>query len=70
RAAGGYDSILEAARHMARLQDEAYRPIAEHAAVYDQIYAEYAHLHDYLGRGDNDVMKRLKALKAEVQTTA
>jgi L-ribulokinase len=67
RAAGGYDSIFEAAQHMARLKDQVYRPIAEHTAVYDQIYAEYARLHDYFGRGDNDVMKRLKELKAKVQ---
>jgi L-ribulokinase len=67
RAAGGYDSIFEAAQHMARLKDQVYRPIAEHTAVYDQIYAEYARLQDYFGRGDNDVMKRLKELKAKVQ---
>jgi L-ribulokinase len=35
--------------------------------VYDEIYAEYARLHDYFGRGENDAMKRLKALKARVQ---
>jgi L-ribulokinase len=68
RAAGGYDSIFEAAQHMARLRDEVYRPMAEHTAVYDRLYAEYAHLHDYFGRGENDVMKRLKALKAESQS--
>ena len=67
RAAGGYDSIFEAAGKMARLKDEVYRPIAEHRAVYNQIYAEYVRLHDYFGRGENDVMKRLKALKARVQ---
>jgi L-ribulokinase len=67
RTAGGYDSIFEAARHMARLKEEIYRPIAEHKTVYDEIYAEYARLHDYFGRGENDVMKRLKALKARVQ---
>jgi L-ribulokinase len=67
RGAGGYDSIFEAAQHMARLKDEVYKPIAQHRAVYDQIYAEYVHLHDYFGRGANDVMKRLKALKARVQ---
>jgi L-ribulokinase len=65
RAAGGYDSIFEAAQHMARLKDEVFRPNAEHKAVYDLIYAEYARLHDYFGRGDNDVMKRLKELKAK-----
>jgi len=66
-AAGGYDSILAAAQHMARLKDEVFTPITEHKAVYDQIYAEYARLHDYFGRGENDVMKRLKALKANVR---
>jgi L-ribulokinase len=67
RASGGYDSIFEAAKHMARLKDEMYRPIPEHQAVYDRIYAEYVTLHDYFGRGANDVMKRLKALRAEAQ---
>jgi L-ribulokinase len=70
RAAGGYDSIFEAARHMARLKDEVYVPIAQHRAVYDQIYAEYVRLHDYFGRGENDVMKRLKALKAGVRANS
>jgi L-ribulokinase len=67
RAAGGYDSIVEAAQYMAGLKDEIYAPIAEHKAVYDEIYAEYVLLHDYFGRGGNDVMKRLKALKVRVQ---
>ena len=66
-AAGGYDSIVDAARSMARLKDEVFTPIPGHKAVYDQLYAGYARLHDYFGRGENDVMKRLKALKARVQ---
>ena len=41
-------------------------PIPEHRAVYDRLYAEYLNLHDYFGRGGNDVMKRLKAIRAEV----
>jgi L-ribulokinase len=63
REAGGYDSILEAAQHMARLKDVVYRPSPAHKSVYDQLFAEYQKLHDYFGRGRNDVMKRLKALK-------
>jgi L-ribulokinase len=66
-ARGGYDSITEAARHMARLKDVVYRPIPEHQTVYDRLYAEYVTLYDYFGRGANDAMKRLKALKAEVR---
>ncbi len=63
KKAGGYDSILEAAQHMARLKDVVYRPNPAHRDVYDQLFAEYQKLHDYFGRGRNDVMKRLKALR-------
>jgi L-ribulokinase len=68
--AGGYDSIVEASKKMARLRDEEYHPIAENQLVYDKLYAEYVTLHDYFGRGTNAVMKRLKALKAEVRASA
>jgi len=67
KARGGYDSILDAAQKMARLQDVVYRPIPENQAVYDRLYAEYVTLYDYFGRGDNDVMKRLKAIKAQAR---
>jgi L-ribulokinase len=66
RAAGGYDSIFEAAQHMSHLKDTVYRPNAARTAIYDQLYAEYLKLHDYFGRGQNDVMKRLKALRQQV----
>ena len=66
KEAGGYDSIFEAAKHMARLQDVVYRPTPAHKEIYDQLFAEYQKLHDYFGRGENDVMKRLKALKQQV----
>jgi L-ribulokinase len=64
---GGYDSLVEAAAKMARLKDEVFKPIAAHKAIYDQLYAEYERLHDYFGRGENDAMKRLKAIKASAQ---
>ncbi len=66
KAEGGYDSVPEAARNMGKLLDIHYEPNLESAAVYDRLYAEYGILHDYFGRGANDVMKRLKALKKEV----
>jgi len=66
-AVGGYDSINQASRAMARLRPEHFTPKAQSKKVYDQLYAEYVTLHDYLGRGANDVMKRLKALKAEMR---
>mgnify|MGYP001255383300 FL=1 len=69
-AAGGYDSIVEAAKKMARVREESFKPIPENAAIYDRLYKEYTALHDYFGRGANDVMKRLKALKEEVKRHA
>jgi L-ribulokinase len=68
-AAGGYDSIYSAADKMARLREnEIYQPNPAAHAVYNHLFAEYQQLHDYFGRGPNDVMKRLKALKAETIT--
>jgi L-ribulokinase len=66
KRAGGYDTIFEAAKHMTRLQDIVYKPHPARKAVYDQLFAEYLTLHDYFGRGANDAMKRLKALKQRV----
>ena len=68
KAAGGYDSIYDAAQKMARLKDEVFLPNPAHKVVYDQLYGEYMRLHDYFGRGANDVMKRLKRIKAEART--
>ena len=43
----------------------AYHPDPAAADVYDRLYAEYSRLHDYFGRGENDVMHRLRALRRE-----
>jgi L-ribulokinase len=64
RAAGGYDSIFDAAKRMAHLKQEVFRPVPEHQAVYESLFSEYLGLHDLFGRGGNDVMKRLKKLRA------
>ena len=61
---GGYDSIVTAAEHMARLGETTYHPDPAAGAVYDELYAEYRALHDYFGRGANDVMKRLRRIRA------
>lgn len=66
KAEGGYDDIFNATKKMGNLKDIVYQPIPEHVAVYDQLYAEYDKLHDYFGRGANDVMKRLKQIRKEV----
>ncbi|MEI7026940.1 ribulokinase [Paenibacillus sp. y28] len=66
-AKGGYDSIVDAAQKMARVREETFKPIPENVAVYEKLYQEYTSLHDYFGRGGNDVMKRLKAIKEEAR---
>ncbi len=66
RAQGGYNSIFEASKKMAHLRTDRYMPIPEHKAVYDRLFKEYLTLHDYFGRGSNDIMKRLKTLKIEM----
>lgn len=66
-ARGGYDSIVDAAGKMARVREESFKPIPENVAIYDKLYQEYTLLHDYFGRGANDVMKRLKAIKESVR---
>jgi L-ribulokinase len=66
-AAGVYPNIQAAAEKMGKLKDEVVYPIAENKAVYDQLYADYKTLYDYFGRGANDVMKRLKAIRREAR---
>ena len=63
---GGHDSIEVAAAEMARLRADRYRPEATRTRIYDELFAEYRTLHDYFGRGANDAMKRLKAVRSRV----
>ena len=67
KTAGGYDTIFDAARHMARLKEKTYKPIQENQRVYDQLFVEYRRLYDYFGRGENNVMKNLKAIRDKVR---
>ncbi|RCW76760.1 ribulokinase [Saliterribacillus persicus] len=63
--AGGFDTITDAAKAMARVKKEVIKPNPENVAIYEKLYQEYAKLHDYFGRGENNVMKRLKAIRLE-----
>ncbi|MFS0752762.1 ribulokinase [Oceanobacillus sp. 1P07AA] len=62
---GGYDTAIEAANSMARVKEEVIKPNPENAYTYEKIFQEYKRLHDYFGRGENDVMKRLKNLRIQ-----
>lgn len=62
-AAGAYPDIRAAARAMGKVSDTVYTPDPARAAAYDRLYAEYQLLHDYFGRGGNEVMHRLRRIR-------
>jgi L-ribulokinase len=64
-AAGVYSNVNQAAEVMGRVNKHVYTPNEERAKQYDALYREYQELHDYFGRGANNVMKRLKRMKRE-----
>lgn len=66
---GGYNTIMEAAPVMGKMKDIVYIPNPESIEVYEKLYAEYRILHDYFGRGENNVMKRLKEIRKSVRKT-
>ena len=65
-AAGAYPDVPAAAAAMGRCRPAGYSPDPASADVYDELYAEYVRLHDYFGRGGNDVLHRLRALRDRV----
>jgi L-ribulokinase len=62
-AAGAYPDVPAAAAVMGKLHAGAFKTDPASADVYDQLYAEYVLLHDYFGRGANEVMHRLRSLR-------
>jgi L-ribulokinase len=66
-AAGAYPSVPAAAAAMGSMRGAVYQPDPGAAGVYDQLYAEYVLMHDYFGRGANEVLHRLRALRDRVR---
>ena len=64
-AAGEYPNVNAAAEGMGKVNKHVYLPQEERSLQYDKLYREYVELHDYFGRGANNVMKRLKQMKRE-----
>jgi L-ribulokinase len=65
-AAGAYPDVPAAAQAMGKVKRGVYQPDPASADIYDELYAEYVTLHDYFGRGSNEVMHRLRALRDRV----
>ncbi len=64
-ASGHYPNVNAAAEAMGKVNKHVYTPNEERSLQYDKLYREYVELHDYFGRGTNNVMKRLKQMKRE-----
>jgi L-ribulokinase len=62
-AAGAHPDVRAAAAAMGRARPGVYPPDPDRAAAYDALYAEYVTLHDYFGRGTNQVMHRLREIR-------
>jgi len=64
-AAGAYADVTTASASMGRALHNAYVPNPANHEIYNRLYAEYSALHDYFGRGVNDVLHRLHDLRIE-----
>ncbi len=65
-AAGAYSDVRAAGQAMGKLNRAVYTPDEGAADSYDALYEEYSTLHDYFGRGGNDIMHRLKQRRRAV----
>ena len=62
-AAGRYPDVRAASAAMGRREEAVWVPDSDAADRYDALFAEYRLLHDHFGRGGNDVMHRLRAMR-------
>ena len=64
-AAGAYPDVKAATMAMGSKEENAYLPRPEASEQYDRLFAEYTKLHDYFGRGCNEVMHTLKDIRRD-----
>lgn len=62
-AADAHPDIRAAATAMGSVERGVYQPDLDAVRAYDELFAEYAALHDYFGRNGNDVMHTLRAVR-------
>ncbi len=65
-AAGGYDSITDAAARMTHPGVDVYTPASADAAIWDEGYAIYRELHDSMAQ-ETSPMRRLRALQGRAR---
>ena len=72
KASGGHDNFANAQVAMCDIKDVTYKPIAENAKIYQQLYVLYKQLHDAFGTQEfsgkmTNVMKELLSIKDRTQ---
>jgi L-ribulokinase len=72
KKSGGHDNFADAQAAMCGIKDVTYKPIAENAEVYQQLYVLYKQLHDAFGTQQfsgkmANVMKELLSIKDSAQ---
>jgi L-ribulokinase len=65
-AAGAYPDVRTAAARMGNVRHAAHKPDPANVAAYAELFEEYTTLHDYFGRGGNDVLHRLRRRREAV----
>lgn len=65
-AHGGYDTIEQAGNAMGGGIKNTYLPDSENSKTYELLYQEYSKLHDYFGKDNDSVIKRLKNIKKTI----
>jgi L-ribulokinase len=68
-AAGAYQDVPAAAKQMGGRTRNAYLPIVDNVARYDELYAQYVKLHDWFGRG-NAMMRTLREISTPARAGA
>ncbi|MEV4481933.1 ribulokinase [Micromonospora coxensis] len=69
-AAGAYPDVPAASAAMGRVDRDVYRPDPQRARAYDDLYAEYRRLHDHFGRGGDETLLRLRAIRNAARQAA
>ncbi len=69
-AAGEYPDVPAASKAMGRVIPGRYRPDPAARSSYDRLFAAYSRLHDHFGRGGDEVMHELAALRREALLSA
>ncbi|KOV82806.1 ribulokinase [Nocardia sp. NRRL S-836] len=64
-AAGAYPDIRKAAASMGSVRRNVFTPVPENVEAYERLFLDYLELHDYFGRGANDVMHRLRQYRRD-----